>query len=171
MNLKESIKMYTDYIEEHKSNVKRAWADIQFRCAHLPWFANNYNIVVLNRKVNNHDDSKYSKEEFEGYRQWFYNCGDDPIKCKVKLNRAWSHHIQYNSHHWQKWTKMEISKEAKSRCCMEMICDWHAMSFKFGKSAQRYYEENVDNIDIPGEYVNFMYEIFECLEGDINAKS
>jgi hypothetical protein len=41
-----------------------------------------------------------------------------------------------------------------------MVIDWMAMGYKFGDTAQQYYEKNKEKIKLPGYAVKFMYEIF-----------
>ena len=44
-----------------------------------------------------------------------------------------------------------------------MVLDWMAMGYKFGDTAQEYYEKNKDKIALPNIAIPFMYETFERL--------
>jgi hypothetical protein len=46
-------------------------------------------------------------------------------------------------------------------CCVHMVCDWMAMSMKFGDTAKDYYENNKDKIDLPEWSEILMYKIFD----------
>lgn len=46
---------------------------------------------------------------------------------------------------------------------IHMVIDWTAMGYKFGDTAQQYYESNKDKIELSDEHKMFMYEIFDRL--------
>jgi hypothetical protein len=48
--------------------------------------------------------------------------------------------------------------------CTHMVIDWMAMGYKFGDTAQQYYEANKDKIELPDYAVDFIYEIFKRLD-------
>ena len=41
-----------------------------------------------------------------------------------------------------------------------MVLDWMAMGYKFGDTAQEYYEKNKEKIELPDWAIEFIYEIF-----------
>lgn len=55
-------------------------------------------------------------------------------------------------------------KLLQEKCCVHMVIDWLAMSFKFGDSPREYYERNKDRIKIPKWSIDLIYEIFRRLE-------
>ena len=72
-----------------------------------------------------------------------------------------------NPHHWENWT-------ANIEClgfpdsweidCAHMICDWMAMGYSFGDTAQQYYENNKNKIHLPEFAMPFIYQIFDRIE-------
>lgn len=58
----------------------------------------------LYHNVFHHDASKFSVEEFEGYRK-FFNPADGESKedAKIEMGKAWLHHMNENKHHPEYW--------------------------------------------------------------------
>ena len=125
---------YTQYIEEHIANVNLAFEKYGHKLCDLlrvPY-------LILAYKVKEHDKSKYSEEEFNGYRQWFYPCSDEE-KNKELFDEAWEHHYTTNQHHPQYWM-IDMAPIAIA----EMLLDWEAMSMKFGGNTYDYYIKERD---------------------------
>lgn len=136
---------YKNYIEEHIKNTKKAWELVQ------PKLINEYKIPnSLKEKVDdlieNHDKSKYSKEEFEAYRKYFFP-EEGKEKNKEEFNEAWKHHYTINKHHWQHW----IGKKMPLEYILEQLCDWKAMGMKFGDTPQAYYNKQKTKIKFTPE--------------------
>jgi len=129
----------------------------------------NYLLYVLEHKKNvfiecwkeglyfhafTHDLSKFSIKEFFPYARWFY--GKHGIRCKednlykdenkMDFEKAWQHHKDHNKHHWDYWYERDLKMPTKY--IKQMICDWQAMSRKFGGTAQAYYLKNYKNIKL-----------------------
>lgn len=143
-------KEYLKYVLDHKKNVfKTCWK----RCLYLHAFT--------------HDLSKFSSKEFKPYAEWFYGYDGVKIKnnyefneipvnkaeenllerhkkCKQKFDKAWEHHYKNNKHHWNYW----IGQNMPKKYVIQMICDWEAMSLKFGDTAQMFYVKNYDKLEI-----------------------
>ena len=113
---------YLAYIDEHRKNVYTAF--MRFG-----------------------DNSKYSGEEFEGYRQWFYP-KEGEEKNKDVFDKAWKHHYEHNSHHWEYHLTNGKPKPMSKLNIAEMILDWIAMSIKFKNSPLEWYKENKDRINL-----------------------
>jgi ubiquitin-protein ligase len=115
--------------------------------------------------VENHDDSKLSHEEFIPYRKKFFPCSQDAKKVfEDEFDLAWEHHKKKNPHHWEYWLKNKPSTPYdKSLYAVEMICDWMAMGYKFGDTAEQFYQNNKHKItlQVPEE---FIFQIFEALK-------
>lgn len=60
------------------------------------------------------------------------------------FNKAWEHHYKNNKHHWNYW----IGQDMPEKYIKQMICDWKAMSRKFGDTAQEFYMKNHDKIEL-----------------------
>ncbi len=122
---------YTNYIQEHKSNVEKAyhWL-VDHNIIDLEWTACIYENIV------EHDMSKYSNYEYDAYDEYFYG-GNRTKKVESDFNYAWLHHIHVNPHHWQYWVlkhddEPEEALEMPIQYIYEMICDWWSFSFKTG---------------------------------------
>lgn len=102
-------------------------------------------ISYLNIAIQMHDYSKYSKEEWDPYRRYFYPINENEKKAAEEdMNIAWKHHYENNDHHWEHW-KNNVDK-MPIRAVIEQCADWIAMSkyFKNG-TALDFYNERVIN--------------------------
>ena len=106
-----------------------------------------------------HDESKFSKQELEPYKEltWKYKCRNEgiPYKCSKKMERAMKkateHHITTNKHHPECWcnrtadlintkdrdkppTKIIDATEMPTVYIAEMVADWCAVSEERGNS-------------------------------------
>ena len=183
---------YLKYVNEHRKNVKKAgeyWKKRlgeQFGLANAPAHSearHEYTRIKNNidEMVELHDISKYSKEEFVPYADWFMgeygkdwkkdeNLSDEENKKaeeihkkkKEAFEKAWQHHYRENWHHWNHfcygWAEYPFNKNDSrklqtpvpmpSRRIIEMVIDWTAMGYKFGNTAEEYYEKNKKNIEL-----------------------
>jgi hypothetical protein len=109
------------YIEEHKANVRK-FAD--WLLENLPELFDNIDLELFNEMIDEHDDSKFSEEEFEPYAQkWF----GDGIKT-LEYEEAWRHHWTNNEHHPEFW----LGEDMPYIYILEMLCDWGSFSMKSG---------------------------------------
>ena len=125
-----SIK-YNLYINDHKHNVKSAHSWLKWN---LPDLTKG---TLCDDYIEDHDDSKWSADEYEAYDEYFY--GNKTEEVKTEFNRAWLHHIHTNPHHWQHWLLVNddpkkglIPIEMDYEYVIEMICDWWSFSWKTG---------------------------------------
>lgn len=164
------IQEYEDYIEEHISNVKKAFEELVNK--DIPETREYLN--ELQQKVNKHDVSKYSDEEFDAYRKNFYPVDDkEKEDNKEEFEKAWKHHYEHNNHHWQHWLDEETGnlislqefnlKEVKL-AYLEMILDWQAMGYKFGDTAYEYYNNHKDEIKLYPELKSWIINIMKQLD-------
>lgn len=121
---------YTNYIQEHKNNVEKAyhWL-VDHNIIEPEWSA------CVRENIIEHDMSKYSFFEYDAYDNYFY--GTRTEKVIRDFDYAWLHHIHENPHHWQYWVlkhddEPEEALEMPIQYVYEMICDWWAFSFKKG---------------------------------------
>lgn len=159
----DKVQEYKDYIEEHKNNVTEAWNKIKNLMTNGDY--ENFNIIpfIVDNLVVLHDKSKYSKEEFEPYRQKFHP-NEGEIVDEELFEKAWQHHLSENMHHWQSMQRNEWKSMFTMEYTMEMICDWLAMAKKFNKSHRTYYEKNKDKIvliDKQKELLEFVYGLLD----------
>lgn len=126
---------YDNYIFEHKKAVQQA-AD--WMIDHLPIF-NDVDVNEFLEVIKNHDNSKYSKEEYDAYDKYFYS-RNRSYEVVNNFNYAWNHHMKHNPHHWQYWVYADDDGgtakfkplEIPKIYVLEMICDWWSFSFRSG---------------------------------------
>jgi len=153
---------YINYVEEHIKNVGIAWSAVCENCQDMRFVYDDYVYSEIATNIGVHDISKLSREEFVGYRQFFYPVDKTTEKDKDIFNLAWEHHKTKNDHHWEVWTtKKYWSPYAQEIFCVEMVCDWIAMGIKFGDTAKDYYEKNKEEIKLPDWAITLIYEIFD----------
>ena len=153
---------YINYILEHINNVINAYESI-FESG-KPYIPNGFSeeeynkaMAILNQEVHVHDQSKFSKEEFDAYRVKFYPTESEKKKMdedidylnqvKDNFEKAWQHHYKLNNHHTRYyWDESGNIKDMPLSSIMHMICDWSAMSLKFdGKlSCVDWYNKNAE---------------------------
>ena len=110
----EKCNEYMQYIETHKNNVLYAY-NTYFKNRMNYVFDNINNelntkiIDILDKQIPNHDNSKYTDDEFYAYRVHFYPTdlekekmmNDDEYDklCDLSFDEAVKHHVMNNSHH------------------------------------------------------------------------
>jgi len=143
---------YLDYIEEHLENVRLAFIELSEACDGMPWVGDDCSWHTLRAEVICHDLSKFSKEEFAQYRDSFF-----PVSSEDKSNScfgaAWENHKDKNHHHH------ETSEHYLD--LVHMVIDWTAMGYKFGNTAEEYYQSNKEKMNLSEDQVTFITEIFE----------
>lgn len=128
---------YDQYLAEHIGNVNKG----------LHWMLDNLALSQEEKSALetamvsfNHDESKYSTEEYDAYDKYFYG-GNRSYKVVRDFNYAWLHHIHNNPHHWQYWVLLEDDPESGMPYkaleipvpyIFEMIADWWSFSWKEG---------------------------------------
>ena len=123
---------YDDYLNQHILNVSNA----------SDWIRQNIGLDVnsfdISSNVFIHDDSKYSKEEYDAYDAYFYG-GKRTKEIKDNFKYAWLHHIHNNPHHWQYWVLINddpdngiVALDIPYKYVIEMICDWWSFSWRTG---------------------------------------
>lgn len=143
LNTPQDIEYY-NYIQEHIKNVREAFETYgNILCNKL-----EVSEVDLGSNVDRHDLSKFSEEEFIGYRKRFY-----PIKGEFYIedifNKAWFHHIKKNPHHPEYWSYADddskiIITTMEPIYIAEMLLDWSAMGKKFNDTPYKYWIEKGD---------------------------
>ena len=127
---------YDEYILQHKSFVREAF---DWLCKNTPelFLDEEQRAKVEYQIVNAHDQSKYSKEEYDAYDNYFY--GNRSYEVVRVFNVAWLHHIHNNPHHWQYWILNNdnpdegmILLDMPDEYILEMICDWWSFSWTKG---------------------------------------
>lgn len=119
-----------------------------------------------------HDLSKFSREEWGPYVEYFYGPdlpedrpwddywfassihGTARTRRQERFDHAWLHHQRVNPHHWQYWLLKEDSGELKplempAHYIYEMIADWCGVGLALGKGWENtpdWYTANKDKM-------------------------
>lgn len=155
---------YLNYINEHRNNVKIAFNNL-FISRINEFESLNSNLFTFDElksaveelskeRIENHDLSKYSEEEFEPYRAKYYATekelsgltDEDKQLIDNNADIAYEHHYKNNPHHPKYWIDDKTKKptDMDILSIVEMICDWEAMSIKFGSSTLDWYNNKAD---------------------------
>lgn len=157
---------YDDYLEEHTSNVAKAFK-ILYEVLTSEWFEkHNIDLNYMNLVIGSHDQSKFSGEEYSAYDDYFYS-GQSSEDINKEFDYAWLHHIHTNPHHWQFWILRNDDGTIKSldmpgMYIIEMICDWMSFSIKKGRPSEwiEFYRSN-DNILVSDNTRSIIEDIIE----------
>lgn len=151
---KEKEKEYKEYVDTHIANVQKAWSILKSNDKFIRYIEieDNCNsrsmtifIDLMDSMINNHDSSKYSYEEWEGYRKEYFPVDEqEKIDNAPNAEKAWIHHYTTNMHHWDWWAKNNCQERMPLVCVVEMCCDWIAMSMKFGDTAYNWFNQQTD---------------------------
>ena len=134
---------YSSYINAHIANVKLVWKVIQDQLVGEFWL-DDFVWHEIDSLIKHHDESKFSLEEFDAYRQYFYPI-DNATKNERFFNQGWLHHIHNNPHHWEYWIIPGVKNNVLPMhfvFAFEMLCDWCAMSVKFRNKPSEWYNDN-----------------------------
>lgn len=146
LKLEDANDAYIRYIEEHKLNLQKAWGEAIHKFVDKRKLS-IYDMHMIHTQVEEHDKSKYNKNEFEGYRMKFYPHIKDPPSDVVDMlyHKAWLNHIHQNPHHWQHWVVPGAVNKAINipfNFVIEMLLDWKAMSYRFNDRPRSFFENN-----------------------------
>lgn len=143
---------YDNYLEQHKSNVRKGFE----------WIRDNLPEAIAGipnlewQICFNHDVSKTKPDEYEYYDAYFYG-GNRSYQVVQDFNYAWLVHIHRNPHHWQYWVLIndnpilgEIILDMPSKYIIEMICDWWSFGWNTGNLYEifSWYEQRRDYIKL-----------------------
>lgn len=144
---------YKQYIVDHINEVQRQYAKYKplFEKLFPEVFEYTELSELMEYTIQIHDQSKFSKEEFQLYCDWFF---PDPVKGKIsgtEFNGAWLHHIHCNPHHPQHWlyydedTKKVTAYDIPDVNLIDLLCDWLAMSVYKKDTIWAYWEASGKN--------------------------
>lgn len=143
-------KQYDEYLIRHKDGVSKAfeWMNSNMHELIYP------NEISIRDQIAVHDQSKFSKEEYDAYDAYFYG-NNRSYQVVDNFNKAWLHHIHSNPHHWQHWVLLQdegsaIYIDMPMNYIIEMICDWWSFSWNEGNLFEifSWYEDNKKNIKL-----------------------
>lgn len=161
-------KEYKKYIDNHIENVQKAWNIIDQATTKYKlnsWGQQNgcNAHMFIDEFIKEHDKSKYSIEEFEGYRKKFYPIIGEDFD-EEEFEKAWEHHQEHNLHHWQSMRAIDYDHVFILEYTIEMICDWFAMAMQFGESHRDYYNKNKDKIELEKWQHELIEEVYQALD-------
>jgi hypothetical protein len=165
IKIKLKEKEYEKYIYEHRENVRKAFVELT-TCPDLDWLITEDLSYELFKRIEKHDLSKYSDEEFDAYRRYYHPISqEEKDNAKKDYEEAWEHHLTVNDHHWQHRQYMENTlTEEIQLACLENICDWLAMGYKFNDRPIQYYNKHKKEIRLPETQIAFMEKVMNDLE-------
>ena len=114
-------KEYLEYINSHKARVGEFSKWLLSSC---PDLFEGVDEEVFKDLIKEHDESKFSEEEFEAYAQYFYGSKDNDLE----FEEAWKHHWMNNEHHPEYW----LGEDMPYIYILEMLCDWGSFSIDKG---------------------------------------
>lgn len=89
---------------------------------------------------------------------------------------AWLHHANWNAHHWQWWTQLDISLERRAYLCKpmpewairEMVADWRGASRAQGHGGlvTEWYLKNEHNMFLAPNTRLRVHELLDLWQGD-----
>lgn len=135
---------YEKYIIGHKERVKQ-FAD--WLKENLPDVFEGVDLEAFDEVIAEHDESKFSDEEFEAYALKFYGKQDingKPLDYVPGYDEAWLHHWMNNEHHPEFW----LGEDMPLIYILEMLCDWGSFSIDKGdltELSKYYYEQARDD--------------------------
>ena len=152
-------KEYKDYVVAHKERVEEYSTWLLSNC---PDLFEGVDVEDFKELIKEHDESKFSEEEFEPYaKKWHL----DGIKTP-EYEAAWEHHYMNNEHHPEYWD----GKDMPYIYILEMICDWGSFSLKSGnmKELSEFYYNKAIN-DPEKNLSNATKEIIEDIISRIDS--
>lgn len=169
----EAKRAYKDYLRGHIQNVQDVLELIIENMPDNKFIQDNKD--KLRKICENHDKSKYEKEEYIPYLHHFYPTCKEDEEDEVAFEEACKHHVYNNKHHWEYWLdknsrtskKLNIpNKEEYMLYCVERVCDWCAMAAQHKEAKDRYYKSNKDSIILSAEGRKFMEEMLDAIPDD-----
>lgn len=129
---------YRAYLNKHIPNTQAVWETIL-----RPEVQSELDddvLALIDKLIREHDLSKYSIDEWEGYLDHFYPDDGDPKNPKeveIAYKLAWLHHLHNNPHHWNHWVLLDDDGSGKPEAIdmplehvLCMLSDWG--SFRYG---------------------------------------
>lgn len=173
MGIKRKEKEYRKYITDHRMKIADAFVEM-VTCpalSHLWEDLTFYNELV--DRIACHDDSKFSVEEFEPYRKYYYRAKGEvfSIADDSAFERAWEHHWTNNDHHWENRAAAahKVLTRNDKLAILENVCDWLAMGYRFEDRPYQYYEKVKEEIiegGLPAQDIKFLEFVINALEED-----
>lgn len=164
---------YNYYIENHIENVRKCFTIYgKDLCDRL---GVDYNRLA--DMIEDHDKSKYSEEEFEGYRVYFYPTDFESSESnkqfrKNKFDQAWLHHLRNNAHHPEFWLYADDNGAVKVKDMdplhiAEMLLDWTAMSITKGDTTYSYWMSHGNTKPLSRNSINLVQSCIDLFKNPV----
>lgn len=166
---------YSNYLEEHIDNICNAYAWIKERLPEVTEPISGeeeWNILKL------HDESKYTREEYDAYDEYFYGKEKTP-EIEEAFNQAWLHHIHQNGHHWQHWLLVNdgpsegiMALDMPYYEIVHMICDWWSFSWKTGYLDEIFdwYDKHKDHMKLSDKTRKTVEDILDKIKFELEIE-
>ncbi len=152
--------LYFDHYMKHTYYVVLAWKEIRNLLMEQKLIGEE-EFEKINRLIIWHDHSKIGEEEWLPYAERFYSNQGNEESVKSEFRKAVSHHKKENLHHFE---SLKGYTGSDWKCyIIEMICDYIAMGWEFGKYIFEYYEENREQIELPPAYQEYLDQVLLTL--------
>ena len=165
---------YDQYLENHKTNVKKAFEWIKENLPERLVGHYDYEWQICF----GHDESKTKPDEYEAYDAYFYG-GNRSYQVVQNFKRAFLTHIHRNPHHWQHWVLIqddpdedEIILDMPYNYILEMICDWWSFSWAKGnlKEIFTWYDEHKQHMKLSSFTRYYVESILNEIEEKLEQK-
>lgn len=118
-----AIEKSKNYVNMHKKCVKKAF-DLLLPDLTREFNLTNKQIEELKQQIAEHDNSKFSPEEFEPYANYFFGEKNEQTTKEFKIASVL--HKARNAHHPEFWQAR--GEVMPLNYVIEMVCDWWAFS-------------------------------------------
>lgn len=154
----DTTKAYDEYLDQHRKNVIKAFKWLIINVGYMFPESIQADPNPLKQLIYRHDLSKYSSDEYEPYKNYFFGgykecIGKTYQDVKDAFDKAWLHHIHCNPHHWEHWVIVNSGKELNPLpmpeiYAIEMICDWWSFSWKADDLTEifNWYDDHKENM-------------------------
>ena len=153
-------RLYFEHYAKHTYYVVLAWKEIQSVLIEQGLISEE-EFQKINQLIIWHDNSKISEDEWLPYARRFYSSHGNEESVKRDFKKAVAHHKKENLHHFES-LKNYFGPDWKCYI-VEMVCDYIAMGWEFGKYIFEYYEENRNQIELPARYQEYLDWVLNSL--------
>lgn len=158
---------YEEYITKHRQGVEDVYKEIM-KPLLIEEGVDEEILAEIQVLVETHDASKYGKEEWEPYRDHFYDPEKNPKSGSVSYDHAWNHHQKSNPHHWQYWCLINDVDSPQVQpldmplqYIIEMLCDWQSAGNHYGNTAYDWYSQQKDKMILSENTRNIVEKYIE----------
>lgn len=162
-------KRYLNYIKDHIAKVRKSF-DERIHVIERVLGLSSAEMQEMITRIENHDLSKYTVDEFPNYRNWFYP-DEGEVKNDAGFAWAWTHHWKNNDHHPEFWVRNNTPLPMTKTAIAEMILDWEAMSRAFGGNPRTWFEQSGKSLPFHPETLQIVKRALNIIYNeDLNLK-